>query len=284
MTIYAKSAAASILGVGVDAVDMPLALSRILDSLQKHEKGYICVADVHGIMEAQRSPDLRGVYAKATMTVPDGMPLVWVGQMQGLRWMRHVTGPDLMIEMFARPEFSALTHFLYGGDIGVADELRNRLQQRFPTAQIVGTYMPPFRDLSPDEEQAFVARIDALKPDILWVGIGCPRQELFMARYLPLLQTRLIFGVGAAFDYHTGRIRDCSEWVKLAGLQWLHRLVQNPRRLWRRYLRSNPAFLWQITLQFLGLRLTGQYGQQNGRPGAIANAPIQNKPIREKAS
>jgi N-acetylglucosaminyldiphosphoundecaprenol N-acetyl-beta-D-mannosaminyltransferase len=106
-----------------------------------------------------------------------------------------------------------------------------------------------------------------LKPDIIWVGISCPRQELFMARYLPLLETKLMFGVGAAFDYHTGRIRDCSTWIKRAGLQWLHRLMQDPRRLWRRYLHNNPAFVWLITLQMLGLR---EYPHE--RRGAIVEA------------
>jgi N-acetylglucosaminyldiphosphoundecaprenol N-acetyl-beta-D-mannosaminyltransferase len=244
---------ANILGIQVDAIDMQAAISHLLTLLSNGNKGFVCVAGVHGVMEAQRHPRLREVYAESSMTVPDGMPLVWVGHIQGKSRMRRVTGPDLMLELFSCPEFSHATHFLYGGEEGVAVELRSRLEKRFPNVRIVGTYTPPFRDLDSLEEQQFIARIATLKPDIIWVGISCPRQELFMARYLPQLETRLMFGVGAAFDYHTGRIRDCSAWIKRAGLQWLHRLMQDPRRLWRRYLRNNPAFVWHITLQLLGL-------------------------------
>jgi N-acetylglucosaminyldiphosphoundecaprenol N-acetyl-beta-D-mannosaminyltransferase len=182
--------------------------------------------------------------------------------------MERVTGPDLMLQLFADPRFATLSHFFYGGEPGVAEELKRRLIQRHPRARILGTYMPPFRDLNATEEAAFLDTISALKPDILWVGIGCPRQELFMARYLPHLETRLIFGVGAAFDYHTGRIRDAAPWIKRAGLQWLHRLLQDPRRLWKRYLRNNPAFLWHITLQLLNWRpvTTTRRSQQTDLP------------------
>lgn len=254
MKTTAGRAAAQVLGVQVDAVNMDGALAHLATVLQGKGKGYVCVAGVHGIMEAQRRPELLQVYAGSEMTIPDGMPLVWVGRLQGHDVMRRVTGPDLMVEMMGRKEFAGLTHFLYGGRKGVAEELRVKLSERFPQAKIVGTYTPPFGDLSEVEERRFIATIRELKPDVIWVGISCPRQEIFMARYLPLLETRLLFGVGAAFDYHTGRIRDCAKWIKLAGLQWLHRLWQDPRRLWRRYLRNNPAFLWHIVGQFLGVR------------------------------
>lgn len=247
-------AKANVLDIEIDALDMTVALERIGHHLHTGEKGYICVAGVHGVMEAQRDPALRAAYAGAALTVPDGTPLVWVGRMQGNSAMGRVAGPDLMLRVFAEPAFATVTHFLYGGDIGVVEELRARLQRRFPSARIVGVYTPPFRDLTLGEEHSLIATIRELKPQVIWVGIGCPRQELFMARYLPLLETTLIFGVGAAFDYHTGRIHDSAQWVKTAGLQWLHRLVQDPRRLWRRYLFKNPAFVWKITLQLLGLR------------------------------
>jgi N-acetylglucosaminyldiphosphoundecaprenol N-acetyl-beta-D-mannosaminyltransferase len=146
------------------------------------------------------------------------------------------------------------THFFYGGAPGVAEKLAANLKNWFPWLRICGTYTPPFRELNPEEEIALTAEIGQLKPDIIWVGISTPRQEAFMHQYLPDFDTRLMFGVGAAFDYHTGRIKDCPEWVKRAGLQWLHRLLQDPRRLWRRYLRNNPVFLWQIMLQLTGIR------------------------------
>jgi len=246
------AAAVRVLGVDVDAIDMPCALRHIAALVRGSGKGYVCVTSVHGIMEAQREPKLLEVYAASAMTIPDGMPLVWAGRLQGHQAMRRVTGPDLMLEVFRQAEFADLTHFFYGGREGVAEELRASLAQRFPWAKIVGTYTPPFRDLSDVEGEQLAGAIRDLKPDIFWVGISTPRQELFMARHLPMLETRLMVGVGAAFDFHTGRIRDCAGWIKRAGLQWLHRLMQDPRRLWRRYLRNNPAFLWLMALQLLG--------------------------------
>ena len=143
---------------------------------------------------------------------------------------------------------------MYGGKPGIAAELQRELKLRFPLVQIVGTYTPPFRELTPREETELVSTISALRPDMVWVGISTPRQERFMQRMLPLLDTTLMFGVGAAFDFHTGRIQDCPDWVKRAGLQWLDRLMQDPKHLWRRYLRNNPAFLLHILLQLTGLR------------------------------
>jgi N-acetylglucosaminyldiphosphoundecaprenol N-acetyl-beta-D-mannosaminyltransferase len=245
---------AYVLGVDVDAIDMEEALARVSTVLQTSSKGYVCVAGVHGIMEAKRSPRLAEIYSAAEMSIPDGMPLVWVGHMQGHTSMQRVTGPDLMLEIFRRKEFANVTHFLYGGVEGVADDLRDNLQEKFPWVKIVGAVTPPYGELSAAEEAELIETVRELKPDIIWIGISCPQQEYFMSRYLPLLDTKLLFGVGAAFDYHTGRIRDCAQWIKRAGLQWLHRLCQDPRRLWRRYLRNNPAFLWHITLQLTGLR------------------------------
>jgi N-acetylglucosaminyldiphosphoundecaprenol N-acetyl-beta-D-mannosaminyltransferase len=254
MNVTDSRLVACVLGVDVDAVDMEGALGNVAAFLQSSLKGYVCVAGVHGIMEAQGNPQLLEIYCKAAMTIPDGMPLAWVGRMQGHSGMQRVTGPDLMLEVFRRKEFSETTHFFYGGREGVAAELRDKLQQQFPWVKIVGTYTPPFRELSECEETELFAHIATLKPDITWIGIGCPKQEIFMARYLPNLETKLMVGVGAAFDFHTGRIRDCANWMKRAGLQWLHRLLQDPRRLWWRYLRNNPAFLWRITLQMLHVR------------------------------
>ncbi|HEY4356136.1 MAG TPA: WecB/TagA/CpsF family glycosyltransferase, partial [Acidobacteriaceae bacterium] len=197
---------ANVLGLAIDAIDMEGAIRQISGMLQTTRKGYICCVSVHGVMEARRRPEFASVCANSAMMVPDGMPLVWMGHAQGHAAMRAVTGPDLMLELFAREQFAQTTHFFYGGVEGVAEELRARFQQRFPGARIVGTYTPPFRELSAEEERYLIATVQALKPDIVWVGLGCPKQEAFMARYLPLLDTKLMFGVGAAFDYHTGRI------------------------------------------------------------------------------
>jgi exopolysaccharide biosynthesis WecB/TagA/CpsF family protein len=245
---------ANVLGVHVEALNMDRAVSRVTEILESSEKGYVSVVGVHGIMEAQRNPRLETIYAQSAITIPDGMPTVWVGWLQGCRQMERVAGPDLMLEICRSPKLAGYSHFFYGGEPGVAEKLAANLKQWFPWLRICGTFTPPFRELYPEEEDALVAKIRTLKPDVVWVGMSTPRQEAFMHRYLPKLDTRLMFGVGAAFDFHTGRIKDAPKWVKHAGLQWLHRLVQDPHRLWRRYLRNNPVFLWQIMLQLTGMR------------------------------
>jgi len=253
MSLAGERPYVNVLGVQIEPLAMEPAVARVAEALRENRKGYVCMIGVHGVMEAQRNPSLAAAYANCLIAVPDGMPTVWVGRSQGYEHMQRVAGPDLMLEIFRRREFSGYTHFLYGGKEGIAEELRASFHQRFPWARIVGTYMPPYRELSPREEEEMIGLIRRLKPDIIWVGIGAPKQEQFMNRYLPRLETRLMFGVGAAFDYHTGRIKDCAEWIKRAGLQWLHRLMQDPRHLWWRYLRNNPAFVWRIALQLTGV-------------------------------
>jgi N-acetylglucosaminyldiphosphoundecaprenol N-acetyl-beta-D-mannosaminyltransferase len=154
-----------------------------------------------------------------------------------------------MLEFCRHSVARGYRHFLYGGNEGVAEELASNLLRRFPGLNIVGTYTPPFRPLDTHEEQELVARIAACKPDVMWIGLSTPKQERFMAQYLSRLDTCLMVGVGAAFDIHTGRIQDAPPWIKSAGLQWLHRLIQEPGRLWRRYLINNPKFLCYIALQ-----------------------------------
>jgi len=254
MILSSERTKANVLGVSIDAVDMNQALGYIKDELASDRKGYICFTGVHGVMEAQRSSEVADIFAGATLVAPDGMPTVWVGRHQGHKGMQRVTGPDLMLEMLKREEFRDRTHFFCGGREGVARELQCQLLERFPGVKIVGTYTPPFGPMSASDESTLIEAVKLLRPDVVWVGISTPKQERFMKRYLPMLDTRLMFGVGAAFDYHTGRISDCAEWIKRCGLQWLHRLLQDPRNLWRRYLRNNPAFLYAIALQLTGVR------------------------------
>lgn len=247
---------ANVLGVKVDALNMDSALARIGEMLRFGQKGYVCAVDVHGVLQTRRDPHIARAFADAAIAVPDGRPMVWVGRMQGRRDIRQVTGPDLMRELISRPDFATCSHFFYGGKPGVAEELATNWQFKIPGTRVVGTWTPPFRDLTALEEANLIRLLRQRKPDIIWVGIGAPRQELFMRRILPHLDRGLMFGVGAAFDFHTGRIRDCAPWIKKLGFQWLHRLVQEPRRLWRRNLR-NTAFLWHIALQLTGLRTYG---------------------------
>jgi N-acetylglucosaminyldiphosphoundecaprenol N-acetyl-beta-D-mannosaminyltransferase len=246
--------AANVLGVRVDAVNIRLAADRIEQSLSKKERGYICVTGVHGIMEAQDDPELKSILNHSLLTVPDGMPAVWVGRLQGCRSIRRVFGPDLMNEICSRSVRKGYTHFLYGGAPGVAMDLEGCMRRKFPGIRLVGTYTPPFRRLTPTELRQIESTIRDLHPDIVWVGISTPKQERFMAEQWPQLASTLMIGVGAAFDFHTGRLRDAPNWVKVIGLQWLHRLMQEPGRLWKRYTVNNPRFLWRIFLQLTGIK------------------------------
>lgn len=262
---------AHVLGVSIDAVDMKMALAEINARLRHGPRGYVCFADVHGILESLNSKAVADAYRQAAMVLPDGTPTMWVGRAQGLCEMNCVTGPGLMNELFRSKEFACYSHFFYGGEPGVAEDLAATLCRQFPWARIAGTYTPPFRDLTPDEEEKLLAEVSRLKPDIMWVGISTPRQDLWMRKMLPRLETRMIFGVGAAFDFLTGRIRLCPDWIKRAGLHWLHRLAQDPVRLWSRNVR-NIAFLWHIALQLTGARC---YIERQSMDGAARPALIE---------
>ncbi len=245
---------ANVLGVGVSAINLEIALARIARALETKTKGYICVTGVHGVSEAQSDPSFRTILNRAFLNTPDGMPMVWVGRWQGLREMDRVYGPDLMLDVCRHTASHGFTHFFYGGAEGVATELQRRLEARFPGIRIVGTYTPPFRPLNAAEAEALIQHVETLKPDIVWVGLSTPKQEKFMAEYWQKLDTTLMFGVGAAFDFHAGRVRQAPRWMQRSGLEWFYRLLCEPRRLWRRYLKNNPLFILRILGQATGLR------------------------------
>jgi exopolysaccharide biosynthesis WecB/TagA/CpsF family protein len=245
---------ANVLGVAIDALNLESALLRVARFLQSGRKGYLCAVDVSGILAARRDPEVARTFAEAVIVIPDGTPTAWVGRLQRHSSMEAVTGPALMRAIFSHEEFAGYSHFFYGGKEGVADELAANMIRQFPWTRVAGTYTPPFRDLTSKEESQLARIIAECKPDMIWVGISAPRQDLFMRRMLPRLDTRLMFGVGAAFDFHTGRLKDCPPWVKKVGLHWLHRLAQDPKRLWRRNV-GNMAFLWHIALQLTGLKV-----------------------------
>jgi N-acetylglucosaminyldiphosphoundecaprenol N-acetyl-beta-D-mannosaminyltransferase len=247
----------NVLGVGLSVLNLDSALAAVAQALACKTRGYICVTGVHGVMEAQGDAALRGILNRALLNTPDGMPMVWVGRLRGFGRMRRVYGPDLMFRVCDFTRDKEYTHFLYGGAEGVATELKLRLERRFPGLKIAGTYTPPFRPLNPGEEADLIRAVRAAKPDILWVGLSTPKQERFMAQYLPKLETTLMFGVGAAFDFHAGRLRQAPRWMQRSGLEWLFRLGCEPRRLWRRYFRNNPLFACRILGQLAGLKKYG---------------------------
>ncbi len=243
-----------VLGVRLHAMDLAVATEAVLEALRERRKGYVCVTGVHGVSEAQEDPALRRILNEAFLNTTDGMPLVWLGRRAIGPQVGRVYGPDLMLEIIRATQHTAYRHFLYGGGPGVAEELKTKLEERFPGITIAGTYCPAFRPLNPGEEAELTAMVRDRRPDIIWVGLSTPKQERFMAEYLPRLDTTLMFGVGAAFDFHAGRVSQAPGWMQRAGLEWFYRLCREPRRLGRRYLTNNPLFLWRLMMESAGLR------------------------------
>jgi len=217
-----------VLGVPVSAIDMAEALARI-DVLTRQkrraEAAYVCVRDVNGVIESQRDPRLLAIHEKAAMVTPDGMPMVWLGKRAGFDHIERVYGPDLMLAVCAVSTDRGYRHFLYGGGEGVVDILRRRLEARFDGLAIPGTHPPPFRPLTPAERQAAAAEIEASGADIVWVGLGSPKQEHWMAEMAPLLPGKVLIGVGAAFDFHAGLKRQAPRWIQRRGLEWAFRVA-----------------------------------------------------------
>jgi N-acetylglucosaminyldiphosphoundecaprenol N-acetyl-beta-D-mannosaminyltransferase len=243
-----------VLGVGVWPVSIPVVLDIMDGWIRAGLPRYVCVTDVHCVMECQRDPELRRIYNEAGLVVPDGMPLVWLSRLAGHAEADRVYGPDLLLACCGHSLVRGYRHFFYGGASGVAELLAERLTQRYPGLRVAGTHSPPFRPLTPAEDAAIVERINDSGADLVWVGLGAPKQERWMYRQRASLRAPVLIGVGAAFDFHAGLKRQAPRWLQRSGLEWLFRLLTEPRRLWRRYLRNNPAFIWNIGLQAAGLR------------------------------
>jgi N-acetylglucosaminyldiphosphoundecaprenol N-acetyl-beta-D-mannosaminyltransferase len=235
-----------VLGVPVSAIDMAEALATIEAWIRARTPRYVCVTGVHGVMESQRDEGLRRIHAGAGLVTPDGMPLVWLAHLAGWSHVTRVYGPDLLLACCQAPAGRRWRHFFYGGAPGIADRLAERLLRRVPGLQVVGLEAPPFRPLTADEDAALVARVNAVRPDIVWVGLGTPKQERWMAGHVGRLQVPVLVGVGAAFDFLAGVKRQAPRWMQRSGLEWTFRLASEPRRLWRRYLVNNPAFVWRV--------------------------------------
>jgi N-acetylglucosaminyldiphosphoundecaprenol N-acetyl-beta-D-mannosaminyltransferase len=245
---------ANILGVGVSAINLPEAVALILDAVRQNRKSYVAVTGVHGVSEAQCDSEFRHILNSAFLNTPDGMPMSWVGRLQGFKNMDRVYGPDLMRALCAATKDGSVRHFFYGGAPGVADELQVRLLARLPGLSVCGTYTPPFCPLNVEEEDELLHRLEEIRPQIFWVGLSTPKQERFMAAYLDKLPVTVMIGVGAAFDMHSGRMRQAPFWMQRSGLEWLFRLIQEPKRLWKRYLVNNPLFVIRILAQFSGVK------------------------------
>jgi N-acetylglucosaminyldiphosphoundecaprenol N-acetyl-beta-D-mannosaminyltransferase len=245
-----------------DVLGIPLALTdyeRTMDwidaTIVDGGTGYVCVAATHTVMACQEDPELRDAVLRSDLTVPDGQPLVWAMNALGHNLPNRVYGPELMARHCERAAATGSRLFLYGGrNQGALVQLTLNLRHRYPGLQIVGGHAPPFRALSDDEEASIVKEINASGADVVWVGIGVPKQEKWMAAMRPRLKAPVLVGVGAAFDFHAGLVPQAPAWMQASGMEWAYRLLREPRRLWRRYLRYNPRFVAGFARQWLTQR------------------------------
>lgn len=241
-----------LLGVPVGLTDYGRTLRWMDTMVANGGRGYVCVCNVHTVMASAEDPDLRAALLSSSVNVPDGQPLVWALNALGHRLERRVYGPELMARACERAATSGQRFYLYGGrNQGALFQLALNLRQRYPGIKIVGGYSPPHRPLSHDERDLVAAEINSARPDVVWVGIGVPKQEKWMADMRPHLLAPVLVGVGAAFDFHAGLVAQAPAWLQDAGLEWAYRLTREPRRLWRRYLRYNPRFVGAFARQLV---------------------------------
>jgi N-acetylglucosaminyldiphosphoundecaprenol N-acetyl-beta-D-mannosaminyltransferase len=234
-----------VLGVHVDTVDMDAAIERIANWISNRDSRYVCVTGVHGVMESQSDEDLLAIHNRSGMTTPDGMPLVWAAHYAGAPKTERVCGTELLPAVAARAALCGWKFFMYGGKDGVPELLATRLTKTFPGLQIVGTHSPPFRPMTREEDDAVISQINDSEADIVWVGLSTPKQERWMAAHVGRVDAPVLIGVGAAFDLHAGLSARAPKWMQRSGLEWLYRMLTEPRLL-TRYLKSNPRFVWNI--------------------------------------
>lgn len=251
----------NVLGVGISVLNMPEAIGRMERAARTPGfLGYVTVTGVHGVMESFSDEELRKIHNRSYLSTPDGMPMVWAGRVAGHSRMRRVYGPELMEELLKASPEHGYRHYFFGGAHGVAEELREAMTRRIDGLSVVGAGTPPFRPLTEEEECELAEDFCRQRPHYLWVGLSTPKQERFMARFtgrFPKLTEGwghglVLVGVGAAFDFHTGKVRQAPRWMQRSGLEWAFRLSQEPKRLWRRYFYNNPRFLFYYLAQLGG--------------------------------
>lgn len=240
----------SVLDVPVSAVSLDIARSLLEEWANDQVARIVTVPDTSNIVRSQDDQRLLAIHRRAAMVVPDGTPLVWIGKARGMTVSR-TCGPDLMDHVLANSAIKGLKHYFYGGKPGVAERLKAEFERRYPGVRIVGAGTPPFRPLSEEELRSAADEIVASGADVVWIGISTPKQEFLMADLEPLISATML-GVGAAFDFHTGEVRRAPRWMQKVGIEWVYRLMKEPRRLWKRYLLMAPRFVFAITKEVLG--------------------------------
>jgi N-acetylglucosaminyldiphosphoundecaprenol N-acetyl-beta-D-mannosaminyltransferase len=244
---------ANILGVGISAINMRQAVDEICRWVASGERHYVNVCTVHTVMECQKDERLRKIVNESGLSTPDGMPLVWINHLQGHRHVGRVYGPDLMLALCQTGLNAGYRHFFYGGAPGVAELMAAKLVEKFQGLLVAGLHAPPLRPAGVREASSVLEAINASRADIVWVGLGTPKQDYWVADHRDALVAPALIAVGAAFDFHAGKVRQAPRWMQRSGLEWLFRLSQEPRRLAFRYLVYNPTFVFKTLLQMLGL-------------------------------
>lgn len=244
---------APVVGIPIDSLTAAEAVQRISAWGRASESRYVCICNVHSVVTASREPAFRAVVENADLATPDGAPVAWMLRRLGHAGQRRVSGPDLMLDYCAHAAATGEAIYLYGSTEATLGALQAHLQRQYPTLRIAGADAPPFRTLTPDEDRAAVERINASGAATVWVSLGCPKQEHWMAAHRGRVMAVMV-GVGAAFDFHAGTVRRAPGWMRASGLEWLHRLASEPRRLWKRYLVTNTLFMVGAALQLLRLR------------------------------
>ncbi len=236
----------SVLGVPVSVLTMEAAVTHIMGYVERRQAQYVCIRDVHGVMRAVYDPEIMRAHHNAAMVAPDGMPLVWISRWRTGLETGRVNGADLVDTLCHAGQGSGLRHFFYGGKPGIAEAMIEKLRAKYRNICVVGSYSPPFRPLTEEEDREIVARINASGAQVVWVGISTPKQELWMQDHVDRIRYATLIGVGAAFDIHSGAIARAPKWMQRNGLEWLFRLSTEPRRLWRRWLVLAPIFVIMV--------------------------------------
>lgn len=235
-----------VLGTNVSNTNLDLAVEQISDWIKQETKTYICVAPVSTIVDAQQSDEYRQIVNSAGMVTPDGMPVVWCGKAQGMKPLERTYGPDLMLKMCREGQASGVRHFFYGGMPETLRLLEKRLKNDFPQIKIAGMHSPDFLTIGEMEKDDVIEKINASQCDILWIGLGSPKQDHWMKNHRSILHAPVMIGVGAAFDFHAGVKPQAPKWMRQSGLEWFFRLMSEPRRLWKRYLIGNSKFIYYL--------------------------------------
>lgn len=241
----------AVLGVNISVLNLEKAVAIVDGFIRERKKRYVCVAPVSTVVACQDDESYRKIINDADLVTPDGMPLVWLGRIKGLREVKRTYGPDLMRDVCEQGQKQGYRHYFYGGTPEVCRLLESRLKERFPAVNVAGWYAPPFRDDGGMENPEVIRRINDAKPDILWVGLGSPKQDIWMSRHRDRLDVPVMIGIGAAFDFLSGAKKQAPGWMQRSGLEWLFRLFCEPRRLWRRYLVGNTRFVYLLLCQAL---------------------------------